>query len=86
MCFSPDGEVIVLGYSNGKVSLLDAMSLTELSRKSSFRDLDDVITHLRFAPDGTHFVPWLACAWVGAGLFMMRRFSCQHLLFSVASL
>eukprot|EP00041_Stephanoeca_diplocostata_P027644 m.765015 g.765015 ORF g.765015 m.765015 type:complete len:1127 (-) comp23219_c0_seq1:190-3570(-) len=65
MCFSPDGEAIALGYSNGKVSILDAMSLTELSRKSSFRDLDDTVTHLRFAPDGAHFAVATANNFVG---------------------
>ena len=55
MAFSPTGETLVVGFSDGSLQLLDAMSLTLLSESMLFARFDGEITKIVFAHDGTHF-------------------------------
>lgn len=50
MRFSPDGSVIIVGFINGKWSVLDCGRREVLS---SYQDGSEPIQDCRFSPDGT---------------------------------
>jgi len=55
MSFSPDGDSLVVGYTDGTVELLDVVSLRLLAESTTFREGDAAVTKIVWSSDGQHF-------------------------------
>ena len=55
MSFSPDGDSLVVGYTDGTVELLDVVSLRLLAESTTFREGDAAVKKVVWSSDGQHF-------------------------------